>query len=115
MGYFALLAGVRTVGRMLPLLLSRCVAHTRRFTAGTLCTLVGIVFLMLITALALLTLLALLLRLASLEPRRERRDWASLFFWEADFFCSCEASPLLADWPSALDEPLRLRRRRGLR
>ena len=66
MGYFALLAGIRTVGRMLPLLLSGRIAHTRRFTAGTLCTLVGIAFLVLFTALVLLTLLALLLRLASL-------------------------------------------------
>jgi hypothetical protein len=66
MSYFALLAGIRTVGRMLPLLLSRCIAHTRRFTAGTLCTLVGIAFLALFAALVLLTLLALLLGLASL-------------------------------------------------
>ena len=66
MSYFALLAGIRTVGRMLPLLLSRCIAHTRRFTAGTLCTLVVIAFLALFAALVLLTLLALLLGLASL-------------------------------------------------
>lgn len=65
MSYFALLAGIRTVGRMLPLLLSRCIAHTRRFTAGTLCALVGVAFLALFAALVLLTLLALLLGFAS--------------------------------------------------
>ncbi len=66
MSYFALLAGIRTVGRMLPLLLSRCIAHTRRFTAGTLCTWSELLFLALFAALVLLTLLALLLGLASL-------------------------------------------------